>query len=117
VVVENMRPAELGTTVSMVVMTPKPRVVKLVITNLGEENCSVVEVASKASHYEIKIELGGVIGVIAPLVGKAPPNIEVWVIRGLAPTFAREQGPMYAEGPVMNIYLASPVWPVRKAGD
>ena len=117
VVVENMRPAEQGTTVSMVVMTPKPRVVKLVITNLGEENCSVVEVASKASHYEIKIELGGVIGVIAPLVGKAPPNIEVWVIRGLAPTFAREQGPMYAEGPVMNIYLASPVWPVRKAGD
>lgn len=117
VVVENMRSTDLGTTVSMVVMTPKPRVVKLVITNLGEENCSVVEVASKASHYEIKIELGGVIGVIAPLVGKAPPNIEVWVIRGLAPTFAREQGPMYAEGPVMNIHLASPVWPLRKAGD
>ena len=59
VVVENMRAAEQGTTVSMVVMTPKPRVVKLVISNRGEENCSVAGMGRKASHYEIKIELGG----------------------------------------------------------
>lgn len=111
VVVENMRAAEQGTTVSMVVMTPKPRVVKMVISNRGEENCSVAGVGRKASHYEIKIELGGVAGVVAPMIGKAPPNIEIWVIRGLAPTFAREQGPLYAEGPMMTIQLASPVWP------
>ena len=112
VVVQNMKAAEEGTTVEMVVMAPKPRVVKLVITNLGEENCSIVDVATKATHYEIKIVLGGAIGLIAPLVGKAPPNIQVWVIRGKAPTFAREAGPMYAEGPMMTIQLASPVWPV-----
>jgi hypothetical protein len=118
VVVENMKSAEQGTTVSMVVMTPKPRVVELVITDRGEENCSVVGVRRKASHYEIKIDLGGVAGVVAPLIGKAPPNIEIWVIRGLAPTFAREQGPLYAEGPMMTIQLASPVWPAsEKAGD
>jgi hypothetical protein len=118
VVVENMQAAQQGMTVEMVVMAPKPRVVKLVITNLGEENCSVVDVATKATHYEVKIVLGGAIGLIAPLVGKAPPNIQIWVIRGAAPTFAREQGPMYAEGPVMNIRLASPVWPaVGKVGE
>jgi hypothetical protein len=117
IVVENMRPAEQGITVSMVVMTPKPRVVKLVITNLGEENCSVAGVGRKASHYQIKIELGGVAGVVAPMIGKAPPNIQIWVIRGAAPTFAREQGPMYAEGPMMTIQLASPVWPAGKVGD
>jgi len=111
VVVENMQAAQQGTTVEMVVLAPKPRVVKLVITNLGEENCSVVDVATKATNYEIKIVLGGAIGLIAPLVGKAPPNIQVWVIRGKAPTFAREVGPMYAEGPMMTIQLASPVWP------
>ena len=111
VVVQNMQAAQQGTTVEMVVLAPKPRVVKLVITNLGEENCSVVDVATKATHYEIKIVLGGAIGLIAPLVGKAPPNIQVWVIRGKAPTFAREVGPMYAEGPMMTIQLASPVWP------
>jgi hypothetical protein len=117
VVVQNMKAAEVGTTVEMVVMAPKPRVVKLVITNIGEENCSIVDVATKATHYEIKIVLGGAIGLIAPLVGKAPPNIQVWVIRGKAPTFAREVGPMYAEGPMMTIQLASPVWPVAKAGN
>lgn len=117
VVMENMQAAQQGMTVEMVVMAPKPRVVKLVITNLGEENCSVVEVASKATHYEIKIVLGGAIGLIAPLVGKAPPNIQVWIIRGSAPTFARSQGPLYGDGPMMNIRLASPVWPVAKAGD
>ncbi len=115
-VVENMRPAEQGTTVEMVVMTPKPRLVKLVISNVGEEDCSVVGMGRKASHYQIKIELGGVVGVVAPLIGKAPPNIELWVIRGLAPTFAREQGPLYAEGPVMTISLASPVWGAKVDG-
>jgi len=116
VVVQNMKSAEEGTTVEMVVMASKPRVVKLVITNLGEENCSIVDVATKATHYEIKIVLGGAIGLIAPLVGKAPPNIQVWVIRGKAPTFAREVGPMYTEGPMMTIQLASPVWPAADKG-
>jgi hypothetical protein len=44
-------------------------------------------------------------------VGKAPPNIQLWIIGGLAPTFLREEGPIYAEGPIMTIELASPVWP------
>jgi hypothetical protein len=118
VVVENMQLQQQRTTVEMVVMAPKPRVVKLVISNIAEENCSIAGAERKATHYQIKIELGGVVGVIAPLVGKAPPNIEIWVIRGKAPTFAREHGPLYAEGPMMTIQLASPVWPAQgKSGD
>jgi hypothetical protein len=110
-VLENMQPDAQEMTVSMVVATPKPRLVKLVISNRGEENCSIVGAARKATHYEIKIDLGGLAGVVAPLIGKAPPNIQLWVIRGQAPTFAREQGPIYPEGPMMTIQLASPVWP------
>jgi hypothetical protein len=34
----------------------------------------------------------------------------MWVIGGNAPTFAREIGPLYSEGPMMTIQLASPVW-------
>jgi hypothetical protein len=117
VVVENMSAEQAGTTVEMVVMTPKPRVVKLVISNIAEDNYSLVGVERKATHYQIKIELGGVVGVIAPLVGKAPPDIEVWVIRGKATTFAREKGPLYAEGPIMTIQLASPVWPAPTKED
>jgi hypothetical protein len=109
-VVENLRKEDEDATVSMVVMTPKPRVVKLVISKRGEEGCSVVGAPRKATHYEIKIDLGGVAGIVAPLIGKAPPNIEMWVIGGAAPTFAREIGPLYADGPPMTIQLASPAW-------
>jgi hypothetical protein len=117
IVVEEM-PSNAVKTVSMVVATPKPRLVKLVITPVGDDSCSVVGTTRKATHYDIKIDLGGVAGVVAPLIGKAPPNIQIWVIGGQASTFARELGPLYPEGPVTTIQLASPVWPdAPKSGD
>jgi len=86
-------------------------VVKLIVSPRGEEPFSVVGSARKAIHYEIKIEIGGIVGMVAPLVGKAPPNIDLWVIGGLAPTFVREKGPTYQDGPILTIELTSPVWP------
>jgi len=109
--VENMLPGGPVTRVSMLVATPKPRLVKLAISSVGEEPFSVVGSPRKASHYEIKIEIGGVAGVVAPMIGKAPPNIQLWIIGGQAPTFVKEIGPIYAEGPPLTIQLASPVWP------
>jgi hypothetical protein len=85
--------------------------VKLAISPRGEEGFSVADSSRKALHFEIKIEIGGLTGMVAPLVGKAPPNIEVWAVGGAAPTFLREQGPTYEDGPVMTIELASPAWP------
>jgi hypothetical protein len=117
-VIENIQAGVPEVTVSTIIATPKPRLVKFVITSAGEDTCSVVGVPRKAIHYEIKIELGGVTGVVAPLVGKAPPKIQIWAIGGDAPTFIKEQGPIYAEGPLMTIELASPVWPhAPKSGD
>jgi hypothetical protein len=111
VVLENMGPNAPVTTLPMVIATPKPRLVKLVITDVGEDNSYVAGSSRKAIHYNIKVELGGVAGVVAPLIGKAPPDIQIWTIGGQATTFAREQGPLYPEGPVMTIQLASPTWP------
>jgi hypothetical protein len=117
-IVENIGPDAPETTVSMLVVTPKPRVVKLAISSLGEEPFSIVGSSHKALHYEIKIELGGVAGIVAPVIGKEPPNIQVWTIGGEAPTFVREQGPIYPDGPIMTIQLASPVWPgTSSSGD
>jgi hypothetical protein len=98
------------TKVSMLVATPKPRLVKLSISSRGEEKFSVAGASRKAQHFEIKIELGGLTGVVAPMIGKAPPNIEVWTTSGEAPMFIREKGPLYPEGPILTIQLASPVW-------
>lgn len=111
VLAENLRPEVPVTTLSMVVTTPKPRLVKLVISPVGEDRYFLAGSARRAIHYEIKIDLGGVAGVVAPLIGKKPPNIQLWTIGGAATTFAREQGPLYAEGPMMTIQLASPAWP------
>jgi hypothetical protein len=110
-VIENLKPGAADITVSILAATPKPRLIKLVISSRGEESFSVAGSSRKALHYEIKIEIGGIAGVVAPLIGKEPPNIQVWTIGGEAPAFVREQGPNYPDGPVMTIELASPVWP------
>jgi hypothetical protein len=110
-VIQNMQPAAPQTTVSMLVFNPSPRIVKLAIARQGEEPFSVVGTTHQGIRYEIKIELGGVAGVVAPIIGKQPPNIQLWIIGGQAPTFVKEEGPIYSDGPIMTIELAKPVWP------
>jgi hypothetical protein len=117
-ILQNIPPDTPETIVPMLVATPKPRIVKLVVSSHGEEPFSVGGSSYQAIHYEIKIELGGVPGIVAPLIGKQPPNIQVWILGGQAPAFVREQGPIYADGPVMTIELASHVWQgSSKSGD
>jgi hypothetical protein len=110
-VLENMPSNATEETVSMLVAAPKVRIVKLAVSSRGEETFSVADSSRQAIHYEIKIDLGGVAGVVAPLIGKQPPNIQAWIVGGQAPTFLREKGPLYPEGPLMTIELLGPVWP------
>jgi hypothetical protein len=104
-------PSTPKTTLSMVVATPKPRLVKLVITPSPGDSFSLAGVSRKAICYDIKIDLGGVAGVVAPLVGKQPPDIRVWMIPGKAPGFLKMEAPLSEDGPVWRIEMASPVWP------
>lgn len=97
--------------VSMIVATPKPRLVKLAISPQGEEPFSVAGSPRKATNFLVKMELGGVTGLVAPLIGKKPPDIHIWIIGGTAPAFVKEEGPFYEGGPIWNIQLTSPVWP------
>jgi hypothetical protein len=110
-IVKNIEPATPETKVSMVVATPKPRLVKIAISPHGEEPFSLVGSHRKAMRFTLKMELGGLAGVVAPLIGKTPPEIQIWIIGGIAPAFVREEGPLYQGGPVWSIQLTSPVWP------
>jgi hypothetical protein len=110
-IMKNIRPDTPETKVSMVVATPKPRLVKLAITPHGEEPFSIAGSPRKAMRYAVKIELGGITGLVAPLIGKEPPDIQVWIIGGESPAFIREEGPLYEGGPICSIQLTSPVWP------
>jgi len=110
-IAKNIRPDTPETKVSMLVATPKPRPIKLAISPAGEEPFSLVGSSRKAMRFEIKIELGGITGMVAPLIGKQPPNIQIWIIGGEAPAFVKEEGPLYEGGPIWTIQLTSPVWP------
>lgn len=114
---KNIRADVPQTTVSMVAVTPKPRLVKLAITPQGEESFSIEGSSRKATHYLVKVEIGGVAGLVAPLVGKQPQDTHVWILGGEAPTFVKSEGPLYLGGPTWRIELASPVWPRGRAAD
>jgi hypothetical protein len=100
------------TTLSMVVSTPKPRIVKLKISSSGQDSFSIGgSGTAKATHSIVKIDLGGVTGVAAKVVGKQPPPIHMWIAAGSAPVFLKLEGPLYEDGPLWRIELAGPVWP------
>jgi hypothetical protein len=109
--IEHIKSGVAETTVPMLVLAPKPRLIKLLISPLGEEPFDIAGSPRKATHYEIKVQIGGIAGMVAPFVGKAPPNVQLWIVGGQAPTFLKEVGPIYPEGPMMTIELASPAWP------
>jgi hypothetical protein len=107
---KNLRP-EAPPTVSMVVATPKPRLVKLAISTAGKDSFSTGSTHRQATHYVLKVEIGGLAGVFAPLLGKQPPDSHVWILDGEAPAFVRSEQPLYMDGPLWRIELVSPVWP------
>jgi hypothetical protein len=102
---------KVETTLSMLVSTPKPRVVKLKINASEAESYSVGGAGAKATHYIVKIDIGGVTGVVAKVAGKQPPPIHFWIAAGSVPVFLKSEGPLFEDGPIWRIELASPVWP------
>ena len=108
---KNARPDAPPRSVGFVAATPKPRLVKLAISTAGEEPFTTGGTARKATHYVLKVDIGGLTGVVAPLLGKQPPDSHVWILGGEAPAFVKSNQPLYNEGPVWRIELTSPVWP------
>jgi len=104
------------TLLSMLVATPKPRLVKLEISPVGEDSFTVGGSAGKAMRYAVKIDIGGISGFIAPIIGKQPPDTHVWMVYGKAPSFLKSEGPLFEDGPVWRIELTSPVWPKADSG-
>ena len=67
ILMTNVQPRAPRTTVSLLEATPKPRLVKLAIAPAGEESFSAGGWIRVATRYSLKIEIGGVAGVVAPL--------------------------------------------------
>jgi hypothetical protein len=99
-------PKSLG----FVAATPKPELVKLAVTAAGEEPFWTGGERRTAVHYVLKVDIGGLTGLVAPLVGKQPPDSHVWILGGEAPAFVKSEQPLYFGGPVWRIELAAPAW-------
>lgn len=107
---ENSPPLE----VSFLVATPKPRLVKLAISSAGKEPFSLAGAGREALQYTVKVEIGGVAGLVAPWLGKQPPDSHIWILEGESPTFVKSEALSYIGGPLWRTELVAPVWPKAK---
>jgi hypothetical protein len=110
ILLKNLAPGAQSTTASMVVATPKPLLIKLAIHAEGEDSFLTGNTSRGATRYVVKVEIGGVRGVLAPLVGKQPPDTRVWMLGGSCPTFLKAEGPSSEGGPMWRTELVSAVW-------
>jgi len=109
-VIKNISPDAGETKVSMIVAAPKPRVVTLDMMPQAPGTFYLAGIPRKATVYEIKIEIGGLAGVITPIIGKQPPNVFIEILRGELPAFLRESGPIFEGGEILTISLIGPTW-------
>ena len=110
-VLEKIAPGMQDATVSYLVGTPKPRIVKLSIKPEGLESYGLGGLSRQAKKYKIHIEIGGITGVVAPIIGKEPPDLHIWVADGNVPTVVKIEGALYEGGPIWIMEQTVPVWP------
>ncbi len=114
---KNLPPDSPSIELPMVVATPKPRLVKLAVSSPGKDPFSLAGEGREAQHYVMKVEIGGVAGLVAPLLGKEPPDSHIWILGGEAPTFVKSETLSYMGGPMWRTELLAPVWPKSETAE
>jgi hypothetical protein len=106
----NILPSTPETKVSYVAPGNKARLVHISIKPTGSLPFSIGGWSRKATDFTLHVELGGVAGVVAPLVGKEPADYHIWLQSGTPPAFIREEGPLYEGGPIWRIEEITPTF-------
>ena len=107
----NLSPTAAGAKVGMVAPVGKGRLVKLSIFPDAPAKFTEVGVTYPATVFRIHIELGGVAGVVAPIIGKQPGDLFVWIAEGPAPQLVRMVGALADGGPIVSIELSGATFP------
>src|SRR4029078_7468769 len=108
---KNVSPDALPKSFGLIAATPKPMLVKLELSTAPADRFVTGNRGRSANHYVLKVNIGGIKGLLAPLVAKQPPDSHVWTIGGEAPAFVKSEQPLFMGGPLWRIELTSPVWP------
>lgn len=109
-ILKNIPPKSIQTKLSWIAATPKPRLVKLSVTAPATETFSIAGISHNSTRLDLKIEIGGLAGLIAPVIGKQPPDIHIWISDGAVPAFVKSEGPQALGGPAWRIELMTPAW-------
>jgi len=107
----NIDPSAPETKLSFVAPTEKPRLIHVSIKPAGEAPFTIGDTPRKAIDYVLHAELGGITGMIAPMIGKQPADVHIWILGGTSPAFIREEGQLYEGGPIWRIEQISPTFP------
>jgi hypothetical protein len=81
------------------------RLIRILISPEGEQPFHTTGQNVKAAVFRIHPELGGIVGVIAPLIGLQPKDVMVWVLEGQEPAVVRIVGQLGGYGPVVSSEL------------
>jgi hypothetical protein len=92
-------PAGGSMVVQIVAFTPKPRLVKMLLTPAAEDPMTVNDTAVLATRFLIRPQLG----LFASLLVADIPDVKCWIASGEAPAFLRFEGPLYFMGPIWRI--------------
>ncbi len=90
-----------STTVQVIVFTPQPRLVKVLLAPHAVDQLMIGDHPVPTTRYLIKPQLG----VLASLLVVDVAPLQCWVVKGDAPAFIKFEGPLYFMGPVWRIEL------------
>jgi hypothetical protein len=107
-IAKNLQASAAETVLSMVATSSKPRLLELHVVPGEEKTVHGGPLAYQAQHFVIHIKVPGAAGAIAPVIGKKPPDIHLWILKSEAPTFIEFEGPLAEDMPVWRIELSAP---------
>jgi hypothetical protein len=81
------------------------RLIRILISPEGEQSFHMAGQNHRAMVFRIHPELGGILGVIAPLIGVQPKDVIVWVMEGEEPAVVKIVGQLGGYGPVVTSLL------------
>jgi hypothetical protein len=102
---KNLAPGERATA-QLAAFMPKPRLLRMDLHQEGQDRVVFAGDAKQAARYLVNLEIGGVTGVVAAVIGKSPPDLRYWLVLGEIPAFVRFEGAMFLNGPVWRVEMA-----------
>ncbi len=88
--------------VGMLVPVAGGRLIRLLISPEDEQKVDLAGQTFEATIFRIHPELGGIVGVLARLIGLQPKDVKVWILEGEEPAVAVIVGQLGGYGPVVS---------------